>query len=158
MLIKPRLKTVFQKRIWVIFNASIAGTCAGLLGVSAISIYTDIYVHLVFAFTLFISGILIMLLSTIMDNSLHLPVSPMVMSIRYILTGIAMTSGISLGVVFVPFPFIGSLMEMLAVASMVAYFCTFGYKLEKVESPVINELEYIQRVAESRAHSRKRVV
>lgn len=130
----------------------------GLLGVSAISIYTDIYVHLVFAFALFISGIMIMVLSTIMDRVLKLPISPLIKWTRYILTAIAVGSGVTLGVTFVPYPFVGSLMEMLAVATMTLYFCTFAYRLDKVESPVIDELAYIERVAENRTNSRRRIV
>ena len=103
------------------------------MGVSAISIYTNIYVHLVFAFAMFISGIVIMFLSTVMDHVLDLPLSPFIKWTRLVLTGIAIGSGITLGIVFVPYPFIGSLMEMVAVATMTAYFCTFAYKLEKVE-------------------------
>lgn len=133
MLIKPRLKTVFHRRLWNAFNICIWLTCIGLLGVSAISIYTNIYVHLVFAFAMFISGIVIMFLSTVMDHVLDLPLSPFIKWTRLVLTGIAIGSGITLGIVFVPYPFIGSLMEMVAVATMTAYFCTFAYKLEKVE-------------------------
>jgi hypothetical protein len=158
MLIKPRLKTRFHKRLWQAFNICTVITCIGLLGVSAISIYTDIYVHLVFAFALFIAGILIMVISTIMDNTLKLPVSTPIMWTRHILSVVAVASGITLGVVFVPYPFIGSLMEMVAVATMTAYFCTFAYKLEKVESPVFQELDYIDRVADVRSTSRRRVI
>ena len=158
MLIKPRLKTQFHKQLWYAFNVCTIITCIGLLGVSAVSIYTDIYVHLVFAFALFIAGIAIMVLSTVIDNTLNLPVSRPIMWARHVLAGVAVASGITLGVVFVPYPFIGSLMEMLAVGTMTAYFCTFAHKLEKVESPVFQELQYIESLADTRSGSRRRVV
>ncbi len=99
-----------------------------------------------------------MVISTILDNSLNLPISLPIKATRHILTFVAVLSGVTLGVVFVPYPFIGSLMEMLAVATMTAYFCTFAYKLEKIESPVFSELAYIERVADSRSTSRRRVI
>ena len=99
-----------------------------------------------------------MFLSTVMDHVLNLPLSPFIKWTRLTLTGIAILSGITLGVVFVPYPFVGSVMEMVAVATMTAYFCTFAYKLEKVESPIITEFAYIERVADSQSVARRRVV
>ena len=148
MLVKPRLKTVFHKRLWKAFNICTVLTCVGLLGVSAISIYTNIYIHLVFAFALFISGILITLISTIMDHVLTLPISPTVRVLRYFFTAVGVLSGILLGVFFVPYPFFGSLMEMTAVGAMTGYFCTFVYKLEKVESPIIETWVQMERIAD----------
>jgi hypothetical protein len=100
-----------------------------------------------------------MVISTIMDNSLKLPVSFAIKWARLILTVAAVISGITLGIVFVPYPFIGSLMEMFAVAFMTAYFCTFAYKLEKVESPVFSEMAYVERVSDGQlSGSRRRIV
>ena len=150
-LIKPRIKTRIQRRLMFAFNVCIILTCVGLLGVSAISIYTNIYVHLIFAFIVFISGILIMLLSTYFDSILKLPVSTFVQSIRYALTVVAVVSGICLGVFFVPYPFLGSLMEMIATGSMTAYFVTFAHKLESVDVPIVAELEQV-------IHAKRRIV
>ena len=101
-----------------------------------------------------------MVLSTILDNSLKLPVSFAIKWARLILTIAAVLSGVTLGVVFVPYPFIGSLMEMFAVGFMTAYFCTFAYKLEKVDSHVMNELSHLERISDSQisSGSRRRVV
>lgn len=158
MLIKPRVKTVFQRRLWVAFNICIIATCIGLFGAGAVSIYTNIYIHLAFAFTLFISGILIMLISTIMDYSLKLPTNKWVQWTRNVLTTTAVFSGIILGVCFVPYPALGSYMEMLAVACMTAYFCTFAYKLEKVDSPILSDWSHMRQVTDGQVHSRRRVI
>ena len=160
MLIKPRLKTPLQRRIWKLLNLCTILTCVGLLGVSAISIYTNIYVHLVFAFALFIAGILIMVLSSVLDRILRLPVSPAISAARLVLAAIGVGSGVCLGFVFIPYPFIGSLMEMLTVAAMTAYFCTFAHKLEKVDimSVIAGESSPADRLNDHRSVSRRRVV
>lgn len=143
LLIKPRLKTRFQRSLWKGFNCCIVLTCFGLLGVSAISIYTNIYVHLVFAFALFIGGILIMLISTFFDISLNLPINLPIRVIRLVLTVTAIVSGICLGVFFYPKPFFGSIMEMVTTGSIISYFCTFAYKLERVDDPIISHIDRI---------------
>jgi hypothetical protein len=127
-----------------------------MLGVSAISIDTNIYVHLVFAFTLFISGILIMVFSTTLDSVLCLQVSPAVRLVRYLLTVVAVVSGVLLGVFFVPYPFFGSLMEMLSAGTMTAYFCTFAWRLDRVD----DEPDFPDRIMmeEPRNMSRRRIV
>lgn len=147
------------------YNVCSVVVCLGLLGVSAISIETNIYVHLVFAFALFISGILIMILSTVMDSVLHLPVPPLIRVVRYALTAVAVVSGILLGVCFVPYPFFGSLMEMGSVGAMTAYFCTFASRLDRQaadSSSSSNELECSSdhrfSADEPRSMSRRRVV
>jgi hypothetical protein len=155
MLIKPRLKTVYHKRLWKAFNLCTILTCIGLLGVSAISIYTNIYVHLVFAFALFICGLFVTLLSTVLDHTLKLPISPRVKMLRYFFTATGVLSGLLLGVFFVPYPFFGSLMEMASVASMTGYFCTFVHKLDKVESPVLNEWIQMERTADASSLHRR---
>ena len=164
MYLKPRIKTMFQQRLFVVFNACSWLTCLGMLGVGAISIYTEIVTHLVFSFMLFISGIVIMFVSTILDSSLRLPVTPSLRLARYCLTAIAIISGISLGVFFIPYPLIGSMAELIATACMTLYIASFAYKLEDVESKFADELDHIRSNSERRLHEvsapshRRRVV
>ncbi len=101
-----------------------------------------------------------MLISTIMDYSLKLPTNKWVQWTRNVLTLIAVCSGVILGVCFVPYPALGSYMEMLAVACMTAYFCTFAYKLEKVESESFGDIHSGRQFADAATHGsgRRRVV
>lgn len=144
----------------MLFNFCTIASCIGMLGAGAISIYTDIIIHLVFAFALFIGGILIMLISTVLDYSLRLPTNKWVQWTRNALTAVAVASGITLGVFFVPYPAVGSYMEMLSVACMAGYFCTFAYKLEKVDSPVLGDINHMRQVADGQVlpNSRRRIV
>lgn len=163
IMLKPRLKTVGQKRLLRGFDICTWLVCLGLLGVSAISIHTNIYVHLLFAFVLFISGISIMIISTVLDSVLHIPVPMVIKMLRIALTAVAVVSGILLGVFFVPYPFFGSLMEMISTGAMTAYFCTFASRLEKVQAPSVNELECtedhrLSSIDEPRSMSRRRIV
>ena len=154
MLIKPRIKTTGHRRLWKAFNLCSVLSCIGLLGVSAISVYTNIFVHLIFAFLVFIAGILIMLISTVLDSSLKLSVSPTILALRYGLTAIAIVSGSLLGVFFVPYPFFGSVMEMIAAGAMTAYVWTFAHKLDKLESAYL-ELGQVPKFPDHAVHRRR---
>jgi len=123
-----------------------------MLGVGAISVYTEIVTHLVFSFMLFISGIVIMFVSTILDSSLRLPVTRSLRLARYILTLVAILSGIVLGVFFIPYPFIGSVAELVATACMTLYIASFAYKLEDVDSKFADELDHIRSNSDRRIH------
>ena len=162
MLIKARIQTMYQYKLWRTFNICAYLSCLGMIGVAAISIYTEIITHLVFAFMLFISGIVIMFVSTLLDISLKLPLTRTLRIIRYVLTGTAIFSGILLGFTFVPYPFIGSMCEIIASTSMTFYIATFSYKLESVESPIVKEWDHIQHLADDQSRSadsfRKRIV
>jgi hypothetical protein len=148
MLVKPRVKTILHRGLWKAFNIFSVITCVGMLGISSVSIYTNIYVHLVFAFALFIGGIFIMFISTIMDHTMRLPLSPTVMYLRYSLTVVGILSGVALIFCFVTYPFLGSILEMISVASITAYFCTFAYKLEKIDSRTVTLWTYMHRIAD----------
>ena len=126
------------------------GACLGMIGVAAISIYTEIITHLVFAFMLFISGIVIMFVSTLLDISMRLPLTRTLKLARYTLTAVAILTGITLGFTFVPYPFIGSMCEIIASASMTLYIATFSYKLESVDAPYVKDWDHVeQMIAES---------
>jgi hypothetical protein len=121
-----------------------------MIGVAAISIYTEIITHLVFAFMLFISGIVIMFVSTLLDISMRLPLTRTLRLCRLVLVGVAIFSGITLGLTFMPYPFIGSMCEIIASASMTLYIATFAYKLEKVDAPYVKDFDHVERaVADS---------
>ena len=146
--------SVGHRRLWKAFNLCSVLSCIGLLGVSAISVYTNIFVHLIFAFLVFIAGILIMLISTVLDSSLKLSVSPTILALRYGLTAIAIVSGSLLGVFFVPYPFFGSVMEMIAAGAMTAYVWTFAHKLDKLESAYL-ELGQVPKFPDHAVHRRR---
>jgi hypothetical protein len=160
--LKPRLKTRFQNRLWYIFNACSWLSCLGMLGVGAISVYTEIVTHLVFSFMLFVSGIVIMFVSTILDNLLRLPLTKSLRLVRYSLTAIAIISGVILGVFFIPYPFVGSMAELVATACMTLYIASFAHKLEDVESKFADELDHIRANSDRRlsdlSTNRRRVV
>ena len=92
-----------------------------------------------------------MFVSTILDKSLRLPVTRGLRLARYALTAAAIISGIILGVFFVPYPFVGSVAEIVATACMTLYIASFAHKLEDVESKFADELDHIRSNSERRA-------
>lgn len=127
VLLKSRIQTEWQRRLWMMFNICSALSVLGMIVVPAIPYALHKAIHLSAAFTVFICGFSIMFVSTILDRSLKLPVVAWMKHFRRLLTMLALAGSVGFGVFFNWIDIISSISELVASGCMTAYICTLAH-------------------------------
>ena len=128
VLLKSRLKTRSEVRLWWTFNISSVVSSVTLIAIPGLPFSYVPVLHMSVAFVLFVSGFLIVAASFLLDHKLRLPVAPWVFRLRAILMIGAILGSMGFAACFFVNALISSVCELIAVVSMNLYICSLAHR------------------------------
>ena len=128
VLLSARLKTRVHRRIWRAFNAFSIITSFCMIVVPAVPYSLSRPIHMAAAYSLFISGFMIMFISTYLDTVLRLEVVDWIRKLRLCLNILAFVGFLGFAVFFYMNSIISATCEIVAAACMFSFICTLAHE------------------------------
>jgi hypothetical protein len=128
VLLSPRVVTPTQLNLWRGFNICGVAISLGMIVVPAVPYSLHEMIHLMAAYTVFLSGFTVMFISWSLDHSLKLPVVLWMKNFRLSLTVCGLAGSIGFVVFFNLDYFLSSLFEFIAASAMTGYICTLSHE------------------------------
>jgi len=101
-----------------------------MIGVSAVAISTQRWVHWIIAGLMFLFGTMLVVFFPVLDRELHVLISRWIFRFRWFLAIFAFLMGISLGVFAPTIKLVGAIIEIVGVVVLIVFVITFAHPSE----------------------------